>query len=112
MLKIKQNQKIMAKKSIKKTNMKSQKFWGIQATTEKGEKALAYQQGKHLFFCITKGGRKFLPSPPPTLFLTKKLAQEALNNRGSASKKALEKKFNTIVECLKHDIVSVQLSLN
>lgn len=91
------------------------KLWGVQCTLASGKKVLSFRHkelGKGLYFCEGKGGGKYMPTPPPTLFLTKTEATEALNasTSGKTSLKKLKEHFVSVIKSKNEKVVRVNLN--
>ncbi len=84
-------------------------FYAVQVTLEDGTKLLSWRDKKHFYF--GNNGKKFLKTPPPTLFNTRKEAKIALDEIPEGNKGANLKQFSTVIECMKHKIVKVTVSV-
>lgn len=87
-------------------------FYAVRVTIDTGEKFLCWQEKDHLLFAEKKRGYKV--PPPPTLFRTKKEANEAIkkSNMRTLGVKLLKKKFHFICAVRKVQPFKVLISFN
>lgn len=86
---------------------KSPSFYVVQVTAENGKQYLCWMDKKRFYFAEHKRGYK--KPLPPTLFTSRKEAQEALDN--IPKKNGNLSQFSQVLECKKVKIVKVFLEL-